>query len=217
MSKSLGVTTLLEADDPVDIFNGIGETEQISGIVIANLAINDLPRGACLGKITKGSASVAAKTGGSTGNGVLTMDAITPVVQGAKVGVYTVRCNKAAAGGGTFEIKDPDGFMLTTVLVGASFNNDLKFSISAGTTDFIVGDGFDITLAAGSGQYALWNTANTDGSQVLAGILTDATDATVTAEKACMYVKGSFNKARLTAGHTIETGVYGMIIIKEGV
>ena len=44
-----------------------------------------------------GAASVAAKSGGNTGTGTLTMDATTPILAFAIAGVYAVRCIEAAA------------------------------------------------------------------------------------------------------------------------
>lgn len=118
-----------------------------------------LPAGTVLAEKTLGAASVAAKAGGNTGNGTLTMDVTTPLLVGAMPGVYSVRCTVAAANGGTFEVQDPDGFVLGTVAVGATFSDDLKFVIADGGTDFIVGDGFDITVAAGNGQYVPYSDA----------------------------------------------------------
>lgn len=94
------------------------------------------------------TATPAAKAGGNTGNGALTMDATAPIGRGVKPGIYVVRCIVAATNGGTFRIEDPDGTVLGDVAVGATFDDDLKFVIADGSTDFIVGDGFDITVAA---------------------------------------------------------------------
>lgn len=134
--------------------------------------------GSVLGKITIGSATAATKSGGNTGNGAMTLDATTPVLAGAKVGVYAVRCVAAAVDGGTFRIEDPDGYVLGDVAVGATFADGVKFAIADGSTDFVVGDGFDITVAAGSGKYTLSPVAAVDGSGVAVAVLLDAVDAT---------------------------------------
>jgi len=112
-----------------------------------------LAAGTVLAQNTLGTVTTAAKGAGNTGNGALTMDATTPLLEGAKVGIYTVRCTVVAANGGTFEVKDPDGYALGEVAVGATFENDIKFSIADGAADFVVGDGFDITVADGNGEY----------------------------------------------------------------
>lgn len=107
-----------------------------------------------------GTAEVAAKSGGNTGNGVFTIDALTPVLAGAKVGVYTVRCIAAAANGGTFRVEDPDGIVLGDVAVGATFADDIKFAIADGSADFVVGDGFDVTVSGGTLiANAVWETS----------------------------------------------------------
>lgn len=90
----------------------------------------------------------AIKPGGNTGNGTLTMDATTNTLVGVQVGVYTVRLTTAAVNGGTFTVTDPAGTVLGTVVVGATFSNQIKFSTSDGAADFVVGDGFNITVNA---------------------------------------------------------------------
>jgi hypothetical protein len=137
----------------------------------------NLITGTVLGKITKGTATAAAKAGGNTGNGTITMDVTTPVLAGAQVGVYTARCIAAAGNGGTFRIEDPDGFVIGDVAVGATFADRVKFVIADGASDFIVGDGFDITVAAGSGKWKKCVYGALDGSGIAAGVLLDARDA----------------------------------------
>ena len=134
----------------------------------------NLVAGTVVGKILTGTATSAAKSGGNTGNGTCTVDATTPVKAGAKVGVYQVRFIVAATNNGTFVVYDPDGFQLGTVVMAAgagSFDNDIKFAIADGATDFVVGDGFDITVTAGSGKYTILAPSANDGSQIAAGIM----------------------------------------------
>lgn len=164
----------------------------------------DLVRGSVLGKITLGTATSAAKSGGNTGNGTCTVDATTPVLANAAVGVYTVRCITAATNGGTFRVNAPDGTVLGDVAVAATFASQIKFVIADGATDFIVGDGFDITIAAGSGKYVLATAAAVNGSAVPDAILAldaDATSADITNAQA--YFSGTFNGAALTLGSGI--------------
>lgn len=147
-----------------------------------------LQAGTVLGKISLGAATSAAKSGGNAANtGALTLDAVTPVLANAKVGVYTVRCITAASNGGIFRVEDPDGFVLGDVAVAATFADGVKFSIADGSQDFIVGEGFDITVAAGSGEYVASPNAFTaakPGAENACAILAypvDATDADVEA------------------------------------
>lgn len=180
--------------------------DDILGKGITLLSGQVQPRGAVLGKIAIGAATSAAKSGGNTGNGTLTLDATTPVLL-AKAGIYTARCIAAATNSGTFEIKDPNGSSLGEYTVGATFADQIKFVIADGTTDFVVGDGFDITVAAGSGKYVLSIAAATDGSQNPSVILAQDCDATAGDAGALAYFDGTFNASSLTigAGHTVAT------------
>jgi len=167
-------------------------------------------RGAVLGKITLGAASRAAKAG-NTGNGAMTLDAETPILAGAQVGVYKVVCIAAAGNGGTFRVTDPKGNVLGDVAVAATFANQIKFSIADGDADFIVGDEIDVTIAAGSGKYKLATAAAVDGSAVPDAILAEDADGTNGDVPALVYTRGQFNDTAVTlgAGLTVAT-------IKEG-
>ncbi len=57
-----------------------------------------LLRGTVLGKITTGAAASAAKSGGNTGTGTLTLDATTPELAGIHAGVYKARCKQITSG-----------------------------------------------------------------------------------------------------------------------
>jgi hypothetical protein len=158
------------------------------------LSGQNLKAGHVVGKVTLGAVTSAAKAGGNTGNGTITLDATSPKRAGAKVGIYTVRCITAAANGGVFRVEDPDGYVLgdATIAGGAggtaAFDDDIKFVLTDGATDFIVGDGFDVTIAAGSGKVKEYNPANEDGSQVPAGVLAAAVDAT-SADQPCVVIE----------------------------
>lgn len=156
-----------------------------SDVLAANQA---LIIGTPLGKIALGAVSVAAKAGGNTGNGVFTLDANTPKLAGAKPGVYAVRCIEAAANGGTFRVEDPDGIVIGDVAVGATFADGIKFSIADGAADFIVGDGFDVTIAAGSKKIVVLDPAALDGSAVCIGFSTVVRES-VNADGAVTYVR----------------------------
>jgi len=145
----------------------------ISRETVTILSGQNLKAGHVLGKVAIGEASGAASSG-NTGDGVLS--AIS-VGEGAKEGDYTLTCIEAAAGAGTFSIEDPDGVTIGTVEVGAAFVGAINFTLNAGATDFVAGDLFTITVAAGSGKYKEYNPANTDGSEVVAAILLDNVDA----------------------------------------
>lgn len=118
-----------------------------------------LPAGLVLAKTAVGGASVASKAGGNTGTGTVTLDPTTPALPGSKPGVYALRCIAAATNGGVFRVEDPNGFVIGDVAVGATFSDDIKFVVADGATDFVVGDGFDVTVAPGVLRYLPFTNA----------------------------------------------------------
>jgi hypothetical protein len=152
----------------------------LAGSGAARVIANGTPLGAIVPVL---EATAAAKSGGNAaGTGALTLDATTPVLAGAKVGVYAVRCIAAATNGGTFRVTDPDGDVIGDVAVGATFASQVKFSVADGAQDFVVGEGFDITVAsdtddANAGKRKAWSPTATDGSQIITGIAVNDAEA----------------------------------------
>ena len=134
--------------------------------------------GTIMGQITVAGATAAAKSGGNTGGGSLTVDSSTPVLAGAVAGIYTVLLTVAAAVIGThlglWEVRAPNGRVLGEVQVGQTFSDQIKFATAYATADFIVGDGFDVTVAAGSLKYVQHAPAAVDGSQNAAAVVARA-------------------------------------------
>lgn len=156
--------------------------------------------GQVLGQIGLGAVSSAAKTGGNTGAGTLTPDATTPVLANAKTGVYKVRVVAV----GTFIVTSPTGELVGDAVYGAgatvTFANEIKFAFADdGTTHYVAGDGFDVTVSAGSGKWVQVNPAANDGSQNAAGIL----------------IASPFS-AQLTADAVASAIVRGPAVIKTG-
>lgn len=164
----------------------------------------NLARGSLLGRVTGGGARTAATAFTGTGNGAITMDATAPVAADAVAGVYTATLITAVANGGTFRVERPDGAVLGDVAVGATFDDDIKFVIADGTTDFVVGDRFSITVsvaaATNAGKYLLALSAATDGSDVPAAILAVATDASAADKVTVAYFGGVFDENAVTYG-----------------
>ena len=202
MIENLAVTS--ETYSATELFvSGSGCPIVTDSVTIA--AGQNLTRGTVLGKITKGAATVAAagagEAGANTGDGTLAMDATTPILAGAKAGVYVVKCTVAATNSGTFRVFDPDGFVLGDVVVGATFANDIKFAIADGSgADFAAGDAFAVTIAAGSGSCKAVNSVNIDGSDVPVAILASDANATDAAVVAPVYLTGEVNAAALVFG-----------------
>jgi hypothetical protein len=166
-NEPTAVSDVLKSEEEGHFCRGVGVIKNGAGA---------LDIGYVLGQINVAGATSAEKAGGNTaGAGALTLDA-SPVLAGAKAGIYSVRCIQAIANGGLFEVRDPAGIVIGEVLVGQTFANRIKFSI-ADATDFVVGDGFDITVAAGSGKYVPYDPTANDGSQVAEAILLHAVDA----------------------------------------
>ena len=121
--------------------------------------------------------SAAAVAGTNTGNGV--MGAIT-VGNAAKAGAYALKVTKAGANVGDFQVSDPDGHIVGLGTVAVAFSGGgLSFTLADGSTDFAVGDTFAITVAAGSGNYAMHDPSGIDGRESAIAILFDAVDATL--------------------------------------
>ncbi len=141
--------------------NGHLSREQV--IVAAGASLEP---GTVLGKVSAATAPTsAAKSGGNTGNG--TMSAVT-TKSGAKAGVYKVEFTAATK----FDVMDPEGFKVKSGSTGTAYSDDLGFTITAGATPFVAGDGFDITVPAqGQFKFKALDLAASDGAEVAAGIL----------------------------------------------
>lgn len=91
--------------------------------------------------------AVAAADAGNTGNGVLTL--ATPKVAAPVVeGVYRVRITEPAANAGSFTVERPDGVEYADGTVAVAFDNEVRFTLADGATDFVAGDSFTITVTA---------------------------------------------------------------------
>lgn len=104
------------------------------------------------------------KSGGNTSyyQGSCTL-AAAPLLTGWQAGTYTLRCTVAAAGGGTFVLKDPSNATVATyAMSGGTLTTSAQVAttITAGAVDYAVGDGFDIVVGSllwvdGGEQYAV--------------------------------------------------------------
>ncbi len=162
-------------------------SRQAITILAGSGAERALKSGQVLGKIATGTASAAAFAGNTSGSG--TVGSIT-VGAGAKVGDYKVVIIEPGTNAGKFTVEDPDGLTVGVGTVAVAFTGGgLTFTISD-ATDFVSGDGFTITVAAGSGKYVGLDLSGTDGRQIAAGILVlDATAADGTDGKGVAIVR----------------------------
>lgn len=166
--------------------------------------------GTVLGAVLLASASAQANAG-NAGNGA--MGAIT-VGAAAKAGVYKLTIIEPAADAGAFTLEDPDGIAVGNGTVGAAFTGGgLSFTLADGSNNFAAGDGFAITVAAGSGKTVPLDQDGTDGRQHFAGILRDDVDAT-SADADCVvhYQLCEVNGAELVWPADIEAGEKAAVI-----
>jgi hypothetical protein len=105
-----------------------------------------LDPGLVVTQTTTGAITSAAKAGGNTGTG--SVGAATAGL-GTQVGAYTVAFTAATV----FSVFDPSGKELRNGATGTAYSDEIGFTIAAGGTAFVAGDGFTITVAAGSAQW----------------------------------------------------------------
>ncbi len=150
--------------------------------VVTVAAGNKLGACAVIGLIALGAAAAAA-VAGNTGNG--TSSAVA-VGAGAVPGVYRL----IALGATKFSVEDPNGHEVGVATTGAAFTGGgITLTLTAGGTAFVPGDGFTVTVAAGSGKAVAVNPAGADGSAVAAGVLIRNTDATAADKKAAAILR----------------------------
>jgi len=156
-------------------------------------------RGGILGKVTAGAVpTTGTADGGNTGNGTCTT-----VTGGVNVqaGVYTIECTKAETDAGVFKVEDPSGKQIGIAEVGVAFTSDeLNLTLNDGSTDFVAGDKFTVTVPAGSGKLKLIDSTAIDGSGKPYAVSSEASapsgaDAAITA-----YLTGQFNVVGLSVG-----------------
>lgn len=117
----------------------------------------------------KGASASAAAFAGNTGNGA--MGEIT-VGANAKVGAYKLVMIEPGADAGTFSVEAPDGTVIGTGAVGAAFSvgDHLSFTLADGSTDFIAGDGFTLTVGA-SGAGGEFTVMAPDGTMLPSALI----------------------------------------------
>lgn len=147
--------------------------------------------------------SASAVTG--TGNGTCTAATVVGGDLVPKAGVYKLRCVIALTNGGTFRLEDPDGQVIAASLVltvGAGAATVIKaggmqFTITDGSTDFAVGDTFDLTVAAVN-KLEAFATNGVGGVQRPRYLLTNDVTATGAGDiKVRALIRGVVKKQRL--------------------
>ena len=182
---------------------GGGTLTTVTGGVLAELGTYTIT---CVDISTSAPATPATANAfaHNTGDGV--MGAIV-VGATAKVGVYTLEITKVVGNGGAFLVRYPDGSYCGEGAVGTEFvGGGLTFTLADGTEDFIVGDGFRITVAAAtSGAGALWNVTTPSGKNLSEQALTgtaytsDHLNFTIN-DSGTNFAEGDFFTVEVSAG-----------------
>lgn len=181
-------------------------------VVTINGAAATLPIGSVLGEfVASPTATASAVTG--TGNGVFGSITMTSV-DGLELGRYTVKIVKTVANAGDFVLLDPKGKVIGTGQVATAFNQaGFSFTIADGSTDFVAGDYFTVTVA-GTVKCKLIEATATDGSQRAKYVLVgDATGAPVSVVAALntdvkalvLYRDCAVADSALTYGASVDT------------
>lgn len=129
--------------------------------------------------ITAAAATIAAYAINAASTGTIASVAI---AAGVKAGDYKVTILEPTTNLGRFSVEDPDGILVGTGTVATEFvGGGLTFTVTDGSTDYTAGEGFTITVSAGSGQWSAFDEDNTNGTEVAAGILISPVDASLAA------------------------------------
>jgi hypothetical protein len=152
--------------------NGTRSREEV--VIAAGSGI--LKAGTLIALITAANALTPTATSGNTGNG--TIGSVT-VTSAAVSGSYLLAITEATANGGKFEVHTPTGQLLGEGTVGQAFTGGgITFTLSDGSTDFAVGDGFTLAVKANLGEYTAYDDDGTDdGRRAASGILFASVDA----------------------------------------
>lgn len=119
--------------------------ESSAGIGFGKVALRGSAGDTCAISAVAGTA-VGAAVAGNTGNGTIT--GAPTVAAGAVPGVYQLIAIEPGTDAGKFEMEDPNGVILGTVVVGVEATlGGLTFTIADGSTDFVSGDRFTITVS----------------------------------------------------------------------
>jgi len=135
-------------------FNSLIEGDKSLPTVDVNVGSGTLLKGAVLGRVRTVTPTSGTAGGSNTGNGTCTAVTGGPKT---KKGTYTITCDVAITNGGTFRVTDPDGKYLgsAVILAGAggviAFKSDqINFTLTDGSTDFVLADVFTVAVTDGT-------------------------------------------------------------------
>jgi len=186
-------TDTIQSRDISSIIKGEADN-YLSRDKITVLAGQNLAIGTVLGKVITGT---MATSGTKVGTGDGTCTSVTGG-KNSKVGTYKITCIQAITHGGVFEVTGVNGEHIGTCaitpgagLTGVFTSDQINFTLTDGSTDFIYGDYFTVAAAAGGGQVQILNLTGVNGTQIACGILGPyAVDASASGENTIAYTSG---------------------------
>jgi hypothetical protein len=140
--------------------------------------------GVLMAQVIAGAVTVVADVG-NTGDGTVTGQALAAGGP-ARVGAWNFEVTAAVVNGGVFKLEDPDANLVAsdlTIPAGAGNTlvvtvGGLTFTVTDGTTDFIVGDKFAISVADGGHKWRPFVEGAVNGLGSPSGILPQEAVAT---------------------------------------
>lgn len=170
------------------------------------LAAQELELGAVVGKVTAGTVpTTGTLTAVGAENGTCTS-----VTGGknVKVGTYRITCIQAVTNGGVFEVTGVNGEHLGTVAIdpgagqtGVFASDQINFTLTDGSTDFVFGSLFSIAVPAGSGKITAISPSAVDGTGIAYGFMAAACNAAASGRRTLAYTSGGTYE--IEAGDTI--------------
>lgn len=188
-----------------DLGNVILKDAQFRDELLTFAGAGTVEEGTILARREVENAVTATADVGNTGDGTVTLATVAAGSIIPLVGDYNLEVTGAVTNGGVFKLEDPNGAIVATGLTmtagaGAATAFEvagLNFTITDGTTDFIVGDKFALTVAA-DGKIVPFAIDGDGGAQNPKAILTYDVTATGAGDVAIRAgVAGAYRKERL--------------------
>lgn len=168
-------------------------------VVVITAGSGLLQAGTLISQLTAANALTPTAKAGNTGNGAIGSVVVTSA---AASGTHVLTIVEASANGGVFEVYDPAGQFVGEGNVGQPFvGGGLTFTLSDGSTDFVVGDGFTLAVKASLGEWTAYDDDGTDdGRRTADGILYASVDASVVDVEATAVLRDAEVIERLLTG-----------------
>lgn len=211
--------------DPITTNNDLGSVILIGGQfrdeILAFPGADTYLEGTILARRLVATAIVATAGVGDTGNGTCTAAAVVAGDVVPFVGDYNLECVETIANGGRWKLEDPGGNLISDALImtaGAGTATaftlaGMTFTLTDGSTDFVAGDSFALTVAA-DGDMVVFSTTGIGGAQIPKAVLTYEETQTGAADVAArVMVDGTVRKERLVIdGSAAGVGITDEII-----